>query len=749
MKRPLMAAGIAFVVGVAAAWLNIYWIWIFLAWVVASFLYVRWTGSSYKYVVGLSVFLLVGFCRSLSCMESNHVLSESIQLRVYKIQEKEKVTYLYGKDEHGTAVLAVVDKKLDQSKYYKGQVYDIFGEAEKFSIPGNPGQFNEADYYESQGVSYRIWVETINKVSEGDGIYRKLRWLEKLKQSLCLFYKHHMHEKNAGILQAAVVGERSELDIETKTYYQENGWMHLITTSGLHLSFVAMGLYRRLRKMTVHQPVSTIIAFGVMMAYGYMTDFGDSMLRAIGMMIFQLMGKLFGRRTDGATTLFFLAALMLFLRPARMASSGFWLTYTAVGGMEFGNWIYKKWLDSKKENKWIENICIQIGIFVVTLPVLLWFIYEIPVYGFFYNFFMIPLISLIVPVAFVCGLFGIIRISLFQKSAGFILECIDKLFEIIHHLPAKTWVCGCPKIGQLIIFVCGMVVILVVIYKQKWKCASILLLINIMGLMFFRIRVNQVIFVDVGQGDGICVLTDTGQAVLVDGGSSDTKKIYTYRLKPLLKYYGIDGIDAWFLTHGDLDHVSGIQEALDEKTDIQTIFLPDIGEDEIFEEIRIKAEAKGVCVQILHLQDCIYAGDFVLSCLYPKLAWTTGDKNADSLVMELRYQEHGPSILLTGDIEKEGEKQLLEYVKLQKNDILKVSHHGSSGGTSDLFLEKIQPSWAIISCGKNNRYGHPHKETIQRLEKAGCQWVTTADFGAICVQMNSDGYKMIDYQKKD
>ncbi|MEE1242558.1 MAG: DNA internalization-related competence protein ComEC/Rec2, partial [Frisingicoccus sp.] len=105
--------------------------------------------------------------------------------------------------------------------------------------------------------------------------------------------------------------------------------------------------------------------------------------------------------------------------------------------------------------------------------------------------------------------------------------------------------------------------------------------------------------------------------------------------------------------------------------------------------------------------------------------------------------------LLTGDLEEAGENILMTQSRLETMDILKVAHHGSSGATSESFLNAIQPVWAVISCGENNRYGHPHKETLERLEKQGCQWLTTSGQGAICIEFAQEGYTIYGYQKKD
>lgn len=748
MKRPLMGFAMALTAGVAAGWSEISWSVCIVIAIGIIYILKQWTDSSNKYVFGLSVLFIVGFCRATMVSQTEIFLQDSICGKIYKVEEKESVDHLYVKDSEGSRILVVVKKKERDAvhRYYKGQIYAIQGDAEFFEDAENPGQFDALSYYRSQGISYRIWAQQMTLMDEGNGLDRMLRRLEYYKEAMCEFYENHMSSEGNGIIQAAVLGERSDLDADLKRYYQENGWMHLITTSGLHLSFVAMGIYRRLRKMTIPMEISTVIAFVLMYAYGYMTDFGDSILRAMGMMVLALVAKIIGRRTDGWTSLWFLAALMMFLRPGRMESVGFLLTYMAVGGMEFGKWLSKQ-LSVKG---WKENLCIQVGIFEATLPVLLYSMYEIPVYGFFYNFFMIPLMAFLVPTAFVFGTCGILHITALKSLAVGLLKIIDLLLHIVHILPSKVWTCGQPEIWQIEIFAGSIFAAVCMIRYRKIKKGWILMLFSCCFLMFFRIHTDEVVFMDVGQGDGICVMTEDGHAFLIDGGSSNVNDVFKYRIEPMLKYYGVSRIDGWFLTHGDSDHISGIQEALEMGVNIQGLFVSEIMGDEELENICNMAENKGISVVRISEGEKLCTDKVRIRCLYPKKGKSTGDKNNDSLVLlvDFLYRKK-TSVLLTGDVEAEGEKLLEANNLLEKADILKVAHHGSKGSTTKNFLEIVQPEWAILSCGEKNVYGHPHEEVLERLKNAGTNYVSTAKRGAIIVRINSKGYTVYGYKNQD
>ena len=157
MRRPLAGMGIALVAGVIAAAFGRYGLLCLPAVWIIGIMIVLWTDSSFTYVLGLSVFFVVGFCRMMAQEKEPCELVGEIQGTVYKVQEKEQSVFVYVRDKDGRAVLVIVKKEGDEnSQYFKGQTYFVSGEAEEFSEASNPGQFDEKTYYESQGVVYKI-----------------------------------------------------------------------------------------------------------------------------------------------------------------------------------------------------------------------------------------------------------------------------------------------------------------------------------------------------------------------------------------------------------------------------------------------------------------------------------------------------------------------------------------------------------------------------------------------------------------
>jgi competence protein ComEC len=265
-------------------------------------------------------------------------------------------------------------------------------------------------------------------------------------------------------------------------------------------------------------------------------------------------------------------------------------------------------------------------------------------------------------------------------------------------------------------------------------------------------------------------------------------------MEPAVKYYGVRTIDYIFLSHADKDHISGIQEYLENYkcgfgganahgVSVRNIVLPPSAAEEDFETIRSLAAEKGIAVQRLSAggsvvggstgnswrdmekvaeedADNIVAGgasttgsfhasgnEWEIRCLSPDASALTGDKNEDSMVLMLTYGKF--RMLFTGDLEGEAEKRLIERAAVSgvdlDVDVLKTGHHGSAGASSEAFLAQVQPETAVISCGRNNSYGHPSQAALDRLADAGSDVYVTAWNGAVKIVTDGKTYTVEGY----
>ena len=228
--------------------------------------------------------------------------------------------------------------------------------------------------------------------------------------------------------------------------------------------------------------------------------------------------------------------------------------------------------------------------------------------------------------------------------------------------------------------------------------------------------------IDVGQGDSILVQTPNSKNILIDGGDDNSHHI----ISNYLKKHNVKNIDYIIATHFDSDHIGGLDNIID-KFNVSNIYAPNY-------------ESDTVSYQNLNLQ-CLNSGDFIniedninLAVLAP--SYIQEENNLNSIVFRLDYKNK--SFLFTGDAEASNELNIINSYELNDIDFLKVGHHGSSSSTTSEFVEEVSPDIAVISCGYKNQYGHPHKSTLDTLEKNNVLTYRTDILGNIVFYSDGD-----------
>lgn len=242
----------------------------------------------------------------------------------------------------------------------------------------------------------------------------------------------------------------------------------------------------------------------------------------------------------------------------------------------------------------------------------------------------------------------------------------------------------------------------------------------------------QVHFLDVGQGDCTIVLCD-GEAMVIDGGpASASSFVYSYIKNTL----GLQHVDYIISTHPHLDHVYGLSAVLN-AVPVDLILTPVLEWDsKAFNSMLRYADAQGTPVAVPEEGDTLQLGGAKVTILHcwPE-AIDYGRTNDSSIVTRIDYGD--TSFIITGDAEDWSEYMMIDDGMNLKANVLRVSHHGSGTGSSLEFLQAVQPEYAVISVGKDNGYGHPHQEVLDRLNKIGAKVLRTDELGTIVIR--SDG----------
>lgn len=616
-------------------------------------------------------------------------------------------------------------------KYFNtGDTIEASGLAKNFDEVMNPGEFNTKQYYNSLKICYRMYPEEIILVKQNHNPIYSMA--DKVRNKLSDTLYKLTDEKSASVFAAMLLGEKDDLDSEISDLFSSCGIGHILAISGLHISLIGMGFYKILRKTGLGYISGMIIAGSMIIFYGIITGNGVSTIRAIIMFLVSVYANVIGRTYDLISATALAATVMLMDSPLLIYNSGFILSFTAIIGIGAVNPVLCKIIAS--DNKIIKALLSGFSIQLVTLPVIMYSYYEIPVYSVLINLIVIPLMTYVMIFALSAGVIGSFSpiIGRFCIGPGvYILKMYEWLCNLCLNLPGSLWICGRPDLWQIVMYYIVLGISLIFItYKEKLKYITGI----VIAMIIIIIRLNnsfEVTFLHVGQGDGIFIRSGKYN-ILVDGGSSDNKSLYDYTLEPFLMSEGVEVIHYAFVTHPDSDHMSGIRDLLiKDKIKIETLVLPSVAnEDFAYTKLSELAKKHGVNVVTMHKGMKMKVGDAWFTCLHPEYECIIAERNDYSTVLLIEYEDF--QMLLTGDISSAQEDDIANKIFEPLNiDVLKAAHHGSGSSNSLKFLQKFNPDTVVISCGKDNEYGHPAKEALERMATVGANIRCIYEEGAI------------------
>lgn len=710
-----------------------------------------------------------------------------VQGKIYKIENTAFGTNIYLKGvevENGEKSVSVKRIFVNTEKIPNvkiGNIIKVRGKLRQFEEAANKGNFDSRKYYLSLGFYGKIeagTIEIINSDYSGirQGLYElRMEIIERLEK-LCsdnngIF--SIINNKN-GIIGAIILGDKTDLDSDIKELYSVSGIAHILAISGLHISFIGMAIYRLLRRR-FRFLFSAAVSIPVVLSFGIMSGFGISTIRAIIMFILKIIGEVLGRKYDAITAISLAGLVLLVQNPFVVCNSGFQMSFGAIIAIVLILPIVEEILNT--DNKIIKVISANFTISLVMNPILAWNYYELPTFSFLLNIVVVPLMSVVIVSSIVgifcsCIMFGFGKAVIFPGCG--ILELYTFLCNVINKSSVASIVVGQPKVTIIIVYYAILLVVLfglknirtkytraekerniikketgLVLEKKAKKerrikgqnvklrlaCIAGFLLLNCL-IYYIPNPGFYITFISVGQGDGILIHGDNGTKVMVDGGSTSEKQVAKNCIVPYLKAEGIGTIDYSIITHTDKDHISGILEILENNNSnrirIKNLVMPDINmKDDTYNELIEKAKLKKINVLYIKKGDTLSLGKTKIKCIYPETTTTASDKNDYCTVLSVKNKTS--KILLTGDISKEIEEKIKDDIE-ENYTVLKVAHHGSNYSSSEKFLKKVNPKYSIISVGKNNSYGHPGNETMERLRKQGGVIYRTDEKGGITIR---------------
>ncbi len=614
------------------------------------------------------------------------------------------------------------EKEKEQLKFLKvGAYVKIYGTLEEPPESRNNHQFDYKEYLYKQHIHYILKGNKIIATNHTSNhpYYTLLRF----RQDQLQYIQAHFPEETIPFVESLIFGSRNQFSPDVQEWYQKLGIVHLLAISGSHISLIIGAGYYLLLRVGLTKEKATFVLLFLIPVYMILAGGSASVIRASSVAIIVLLAFFTESKILAVDILSVVFILMLFINPYFLSEAGFLLSFTT----SFTLIVSSSYLSSFPSG--FMSIIVTIVAQLSSLPIVLFYYYEISLYSVLLNALFVPFILfLILPLCIVSLLLHI----LFPPVGMIVIYILEQLIifsnnvlSFFAELPVATIIFGKPSY----LWILGYYLTLIVFYIRIERRKSIKLLsFGLLALLIFQWADTdpsiKVTFIDVGQGD--CMLIQLAKEVyIVDTGGTiafpkqswqQKKKEYDVGRDVVVSYLksqGISNIDKLILTHGDTDHIGGAVAILKEIKVKEVVVGKKSEHTSLEERVMKEARKQGAKITTVTAGDSWIADNHKFSILSPY--GDEQEENDRSIVLYTVIGEY--RWLFTGDLEEGGEQRLMANYPDLETDVLKLGHHGSKTSSTEAFLEKINPKIAVISAGKNNRYNHPHQEVMERLQQ--------------------------------
>ena len=649
---------------------------------------------------------------------TGHIISYTIDgnklSMVIKGSEKVQVTY-YIKTEEEKIYL---QKNLLIGEEVKME--GIINDPLKNTIPNT---FNYKKYLYNNHIYKTFQANQITLTHQTD-------FLNKIKSSI--IKRIDSMGSSSAYLHAFILGETAYIGQPVYQDYQENGTTHLFAVSGMHISLLVLILTKLLRKIHIKETLGNILIVAFLFFYMFLIGFTPSVIRGSLLYIFLLINKKLKLNLSTVTVLYLLFLFLILINPFYIYDLGFEYSFLT----SFGLILFSKKITG---NYFLKLIKISAIAFLFSFPITIYNFYEINLLTILNNIIIVPLVSTIL---FPLTLLTFIM-PIFEPILQIGINILEWFSHFLNHFSINLIV---PKINIIFFFIYFFIIYFV--YKGKTKYLFFLLVLTLGAKIGpYLKKEDSIYFLDVGQGDctvivgshlQYVIMIDTGGKISFEEEEWEEKnKTYTIsdNVITFLKSLGISKIDFLIGTHGDMDHIGEMMNVISHFK-VENVLL---NRDELNDlELEVVEATKEKGIKWIQKVDGLKLGNDELYFLNNKLY---DNENDNSLV--LYFDLKGFKMLLMGDAGIEVENELLNTYHLTDIDILKVGHHGSKTSSSKTFIDKINPTYSIISVGRNNSYGHPNLEVLENLKNSSIY--RTDQEGSVVFTIDQDKLKIATY----
>lgn len=638
-----------------------------------------------------------------------------------------------------------------------GQVGDgiqLVGTISEFHDYGNPGRMNTVMSNKAKGICGRAMISKYSMVIEPRQEKSLARLAEQVRKQYESYMAQAMPKQDAAAIFAMLFGGYQGIRPELLEAFTITGIVHILSVSGSHITLMAGTANIVGRFLHMSPRATAALATGVILFYSLLAGAIPPVIRSALMGILTLLALTAGRERDAQHILGLVALGLLLYSPLWIFDISFQLSFGATAGLLYLAPPLRESLRKKLPVFVADSLAVTIGAQLSVLPIIAWYFNVLSISSLLANLVIAPIVEWIIVAGLLAGLLA----SLLPLAGKVVFLLASVVLGLVYEL--SRWVAALPGSqiymptfswwgGMLYYMGLGW---LVIRGSKGWQA---IFLLGMLAVIFccWQMGCNnkemQVHFIDVGQGDSALVITPHGRAFMVDtGGVREGSYDIGSRVDvPYLLHYGVKKLDYIFLTHAHDDHAGGVKGILT-KIPVGAIgighegagdYLKTFGTGELGKIKKLMVplqegssiELDGVRIDMLYSPESRKVQESQLQA--------TG--NEFSNLIRVSYGE--ASFLFTGDLIVEQEQQVLANGTNVASTVLKVGHHGSRTSSSQEFLTAVNPGWAVISCGYNNSFGHPHKEILNRLTSCTkAEILRTDQQGAIVFRTDGKSIKV-------
>lgn len=620
-------------------------------------------------------------------------------------------------------------------------------------------------------------------------------WLDEATATVRAFARRAIAEgvgrwspQSGAIVAAIVIGDRAGLDAGVERRLQEAGTYHVIAISGGNIAILAGLLLGAFRVAGWLGRTAMLSSIAALLLYAQFVGGGASVVRATLMAVVYFGARAFDQRSPPLNALALVASLLVATDPLAVADPAFVLTFGATlaillvvpaitaingelpssAGRNSGVGFSPSGLAVVLRRYLLPMFAASAAAEMLLFPVGALVFSRVTFAGLALNFLAVPLMG----VAQIAGL-AVLPLALVSATgaaaAGWMAHLgaagLVRSADLVRFAPAATYRTAPPSwIAVALYYVAALAAWALWMRRRRVTgsiealparvlrrasavaalAAAIWILANPHAFVATRgDGAVHLTFIDVGQGDSIFVVFPHGSTMLVDAGglsASSTFDIGERVVAPVIRDAGVRGLDYLALTHGDPDHIGGALSIVREFHPREVWEGIPVPRFEPLTALRVAAQARGARWSNVYARDRIVVDEVEVVARHPQAAdWERQKvRNDDSIVLELRWRD--VSVLLTGDIGREVEREIARRLAPAPLRILKIPHHGSLTSSSREFLNALRPQIAVVSAGRSNHFGHPVPEVLDRYRAGGAEIFRTDHDGAVVV--DSDGYSI-------